>query len=103
MVTRAPLQLKTRNAAHHDGLCGIFRNGPELDKAVAELKVLLERSRKLGLKCKKRHANPELVEALRVKRMLKVALTVLWRSGTNRKSWCPCSRTTIHSAMIAIG
>ncbi|MCU8040847.1 fumarate reductase flavoprotein subunit [Shewanella oncorhynchi] len=55
---------------------GIFRNGPELEKAVAELKVLLERSRKLGLKCKKRHANPELVEALRVKRMLKVALTV---------------------------
>lgn len=55
---------------------GIFRNGPELDKAVAELKVLLTRSRQLGLKCKKRHANPELVEALRVKRMLKVALTV---------------------------
>ena len=55
---------------------GIFRNGPELDKAVAELKVLLTRSGQLGLKCKKRHANPELVEALRVKRMLKVALTV---------------------------
>lgn len=55
---------------------GIFRNGPELTKAVEELEALLIRSRKLGLKCKKRHANPELVEALRVKRMLKVALTV---------------------------
>lgn len=37
---------------------------------------MLKRSRNLGLKCKKRHANPELVEALRVTRMLKVALTV---------------------------
>ncbi|MGS0682778.1 fumarate reductase flavoprotein subunit [Shewanella sp. 125m-7] len=55
---------------------GIFRNGPELDKAVAELQELLKRSRVIGLKCNKRHANPELVEALRVKRMLKVALTV---------------------------
>ncbi|ASJ95390.1 fumarate reductase flavoprotein subunit [Shewanella marisflavi] len=55
---------------------GIFRNGPELTKAVKELEALLIRSRNLGLKCKKRHANPELVEALRVKRMLKVALTV---------------------------
>ncbi|ABZ78437.1 succinate dehydrogenase or fumarate reductase, flavoprotein subunit [Shewanella halifaxensis HAW-EB4] len=55
---------------------GIFRNGPELEKAVAELQELLKRSRVIGLKCKKRHANPELVEALRVKRMIKVALTV---------------------------
>ncbi|GGZ09789.1 fumarate reductase flavoprotein subunit [Shewanella fodinae] len=55
---------------------GIFRNGPELQKAVDELKSLLERSRHIHLKCKKRHANPELAEALRVRRMLKVALTV---------------------------
>ncbi|MFQ6371547.1 fumarate reductase flavoprotein subunit [Shewanella sp. YIC-542] len=55
---------------------GIFRNGPELQKAVDELKSLLARSRHIRLKCKKRHANPELVEALRVRRMLKVALTV---------------------------
>nr|WP_275658894.1 fumarate reductase flavoprotein subunit [Shewanella sp. Isolate11] len=55
---------------------GIFRNGPELKKAISELEALLVRSRNLGLRCKKRHANPELVEALRVKRMLKVALTV---------------------------
>ncbi|QSX30414.1 fumarate reductase flavoprotein subunit [Shewanella cyperi] len=55
---------------------GIFRNGPELDKAVTELQALLKRSRDLGVSCKKRHANPELVEALRVRRMLKVAITV---------------------------
>ncbi len=55
---------------------GIFRNGPELAKAVQALQDLLERSKDLSLQCKKRHANPELVEALRVKRMIKVALTV---------------------------
>ncbi|QSX33283.1 fumarate reductase flavoprotein subunit [Shewanella avicenniae] len=55
---------------------GIFRNGPELEVAVTELKELLVRSRNIKLKCTKRHANPELVEALRVRRMIKVALTV---------------------------
>ncbi|MCH1931491.1 fumarate reductase flavoprotein subunit [Shewanella sp. A25] len=65
---------------------GIFRNGPELDKAVTELKALLERSRYLSIKCKKRHANPELVEALRVKRMLKVALTVACGAAARTES-----------------
>ncbi|QYJ79153.1 fumarate reductase flavoprotein subunit [Shewanella acanthi] len=65
---------------------GIFRNGPELDKAVTELKALLERSRNLSIKCKKRHANPELVEALRVKRMLKVALTVACGAAARTES-----------------
>lgn len=55
---------------------GIFRNGTQLEQAVNELSELLKRSRNIGLTCKKRHANPELVDALRVKRMLKVALTV---------------------------
>lgn len=55
---------------------GIFRNGPELEKAVSELQDLLKRSKNIGLKCKNRHANPELVEALRVPRMIRVALTV---------------------------
>nr|WP_275660527.1 fumarate reductase flavoprotein subunit [Shewanella sp. Isolate13] len=65
---------------------GIFRNGPELDKAVAELQELLKRSRAIGLKCNKRHANPELVEALRVKRMLKVALTVACGAAARTES-----------------
>ncbi|QFU21137.1 fumarate reductase flavoprotein subunit [Shewanella eurypsychrophilus] len=65
---------------------GIFRNGPELDKAVCELQALLKRSRAIGLKCKKRHANPELVEALRVKRMIKVALTVACGAAARTES-----------------
>ncbi|GLS83436.1 fumarate reductase flavoprotein subunit [Paraferrimonas haliotis] len=55
---------------------GIFRNGDELEKAVSTLKQLMQRSQKLKLTCKKRHANPELVDALRLKRMLRVAQTV---------------------------
>ncbi|GGI88114.1 fumarate reductase flavoprotein subunit [Shewanella gelidii] len=65
---------------------GIFRNGPELQQAVAALQALLKRSQQLGLQCKKRHANPELVEALRVKRMLKVALTVACGAAARTES-----------------
>ncbi|ACJ27262.1 Fumarate reductase flavoprotein subunit [Shewanella piezotolerans WP3] len=71
-----PFELKQQMQRIMMDYVGIFRNGPELDKAVSELQALLKRANALGLKCKKRHANPELVEALRVKRMLKVALTV---------------------------
>ncbi|MCE9680479.1 fumarate reductase flavoprotein subunit [Shewanella sp. AS1] len=72
----SPFDLKLEMQRIMMDYVGIFRNGPELNKAIEELQALLIRSRNLGLKCKKRHANPELVEALRVKRMLKVALTV---------------------------
>lgn len=65
---------------------GIFRNGTELEKAVTELKDLLKRSKNIGLKCKKRHANPELVEALRVPRMLRVALTVACGANARTES-----------------
>lgn len=82
----SPFELKHAMQRIMMDYVGIFRNGPELDKAVAELKALLERSRKLGIKCKKRHANPELVEALRVKRMLKVALTVACGAAARTES-----------------
>ncbi|MCL1057080.1 fumarate reductase flavoprotein subunit [Shewanella gelidimarina] len=74
--TESPFELKKQMQRIMMDYVGIFRNGPELEKAVNELQELLKRAQALGLKCKKRHANPELVEALRVKRMLKVALTV---------------------------
>lgn len=82
----SPFELKHAMQRIMMDYVGIFRNGPELDKAVTELKALLERSRKLGIKCKKRHANPELVEALRVKRMLKVALTVACGAAARTES-----------------
>ena len=59
---------------------------PELERAISELKDLLQRSKNIGLKCKKRHANPELVEALRVPRMLRVALTVACGANARTES-----------------
>jgi len=55
---------------------GIFRDGPHLQEAVDELKKLVVRSKNIALRNKLRSSNPELVEALRVPRMIKLALTV---------------------------
>ena len=55
---------------------GIFRNGNRLDEAVGALQKLLLRSRNIGLRCKARGANPELVTAYRVQKMVKLALCV---------------------------
>lgn len=55
---------------------GIFRTGEQLERAVDELSALYNRSRNIAVATKSRHANPELVEAIRVPMMLKLALTV---------------------------
>jgi fumarate reductase flavoprotein subunit len=55
---------------------GIFRTGEDLQKAVDELHALMKRSRNIAIRNKARHSNPELVEAIRVPKMLKLALTV---------------------------
>jgi fumarate reductase flavoprotein subunit len=55
---------------------GIFRTGKRLEEAVNELQKLLLRSRHIGLRYKARGANPELVTAYRVPKMLKLALCV---------------------------
>jgi fumarate reductase flavoprotein subunit len=57
---------------------GIFRNGPDLEQAIDELQHLLLRSRNIGLKYKARGANPELVTAYRVQKMLKLSLCVAY-------------------------
>jgi fumarate reductase flavoprotein subunit len=54
---------------------GIFRTGAELEEAVHRLQELLARSRCIAVKCRSPGSNPELVDAYRVPRMLKVALT----------------------------
>jgi len=65
---------------------GIFRRGGDLESAVADLQELLRRSRNIGLKCKARGANPELVTAYRVQKMLKVALCVAYGALTRTES-----------------
>jgi fumarate reductase flavoprotein subunit len=65
---------------------GIFRRGADVEAAVSELQDLLRRSRSIGLKCKASGANPELVTAYRVQRMLKVALCVAYGALTRTES-----------------
>jgi fumarate reductase flavoprotein subunit len=55
---------------------GIFRRGDLLQQAVDELQQLLLRSRNIGIRTKRAGANPELVVAYRVQKMLKLALCV---------------------------
>jgi fumarate reductase flavoprotein subunit len=54
---------------------GIFRTGADLQKAVDALASLVKRSANIAVQNKARHSNPELVEAIRVPKMLKLALT----------------------------
>ena len=65
---------------------GIFRTGEELGKAVAELQVLLDRSRRIGLRNKAPGANPELATAYRVQKMLKVALCMAHGASVRTES-----------------
>ena len=55
---------------------GIFRTGAELDAAVETLRDLLRRSRNVGVRAPAAGANPELVAAYRLPKMLRVALCV---------------------------
>ncbi len=55
---------------------GLFRNGDDLNAAVDELGELLARSADVGVRAARLDANPELVLAYRLPRMLKLALTV---------------------------
>src|SRR5207249_7328367 len=65
---------------------GIFRTGDDLASAVEELQALLLRSRNIGLRYRASGANPELVSAYRVQKMLKVALCVAYGALTRTES-----------------
>jgi fumarate reductase flavoprotein subunit len=68
------------------GKVAIFRTGRVLEEAVHELQQLLLRSRNIGLRTKARGANPELVIAYRVQKMLKLALCVAYGAYTRTES-----------------
>jgi fumarate reductase flavoprotein subunit len=55
---------------------GIFRTGEELGEAVAEIGQLLDDCDNAVLRCKDKGVNPELAFALRLKGMLRLAMTV---------------------------
>jgi fumarate reductase flavoprotein subunit len=65
---------------------GIFRTAEDLNAAVAELQVLRERSRHIGLRHGAAGANPELVTAYRVQKMLKLALCVAQGAAVRTES-----------------
>jgi len=65
---------------------GIFRTGADLASAVTELQVLLERSRRIGLRHKVAGANPELATAYRTQKMLKLALCVAYGAAQRTES-----------------
>ena len=54
----------------------IFRNGEQLEKALKDLLALKRRAQNIRVKSNGRGANPELVAAYRVQKMLKLALCV---------------------------
>jgi fumarate reductase flavoprotein subunit len=62
---------------------GIFRNGRDLYDAVEELEELLKKTRRITVDTKFRGNNPELNEAYRVPKMIKLALCVA-RGALNR-------------------
>ena len=57
-----------------DNKVGIFRDGVRLQEAVIELEELLVKTKHINVTSKERVGNPELEEAYRVPRMLKLAL-----------------------------
>ncbi len=59
-----------------DEKVGIFRNGKELAEAVDELRELYIKSKNIAIKNKELGFNPELVNAYRLPKMLKIALCV---------------------------
>jgi fumarate reductase flavoprotein subunit len=68
------------------GKVGIFRTGAELGEAVDGLQKLLVRSRNIGLRAHSPGANPELVTAYRVQKMLKIALAVAYGAHVRTES-----------------
>jgi fumarate reductase flavoprotein subunit len=59
-----------------DQVC-VFRSGPVLQMALDELQDLLRRSARIAVRSSAAGANPELVDAYRVPRMLRLALCVV--------------------------
>ena len=68
--------LKNEMSEIMDTKVGIFRDGETLRNALEKLRELYKRSKNIEIKNKHLHNNPELEEAYRVPKMLKIALCV---------------------------
>lgn len=68
--------IKNQMTTIMDSNVGIFRDGEHLQTAVKELENLYKKSKNIRISNKNWHNNPELEEAYRVNKMLKIALCV---------------------------
>lgn len=73
-----PFELKARMQKIMMDKVGIFRNGEDLSQAVEELQVLGQKARNIALRNRISTSNPELVEAIRVPKMIKLAQCVAY-------------------------
>ena len=73
-----PFELKKEMQQIMMDKVGIFRNGDDLTKAVDELKALNRRAKNIALRNRISSSNPELVEAIRVPKMIKLAQCVAY-------------------------
>lgn len=69
-------KIKSRMKEIMDDKVGVFRDGEGLQEALTELEELYKKTKNIQVKNKKLHSNPELEDAYRVPKMLKLALCV---------------------------
>ncbi len=81
-----PFELKAAMQKIMMDKVGIFRNGEDLEKAVEELKVLNQRAKKIALRNRISSSNPELVEAIRVPKMIKLAQCIAYGAMLRKES-----------------
>ncbi|NDY72307.1 fumarate reductase flavoprotein subunit [Desulfobacter hydrogenophilus] len=73
-----PFQLKAQMQKIMMDKVGVFRNASDLEQAVDALKSLNQRAKNIALRNKISSASPELVEAIRVPKMIKLAQCVAY-------------------------
>ncbi|WP_020586907.1 fumarate reductase flavoprotein subunit [Desulfobacter curvatus] len=73
-----PFRLKSEMQKIMTDKVGVFRNASDLEQAVDALKALNQRAKSIALRNKTSSANPELVEAIRVPKMIKLAQCVAY-------------------------
>jgi fumarate reductase flavoprotein subunit len=69
-----------------DYAAGIYRNGKDLERGVAQLQEVLARAEKIGLASNGLGANPELALALKMPGMVKLAICVAYGALTRTES-----------------
>lgn len=81
-----PFKLKAQMQELVEEYIGIFRTEEGLQKAVDGLEELCKRSKNVAIRYKELSANPELEEAYRVQKMIKIALCVAKGALERRES-----------------